>query len=234
MTAHQLRLVQPPPFFAEVPYYVWGEVNYDSDGDCDRPTDRNWSWLELTNRNTRERLTITCQADVWTVEGNELAAARAALFLTSRCGGEWPSPRPAEPLRDWPHEKASARASRVQAEFERPELRPFDVGHYFWGSWKWIGWFSTDFTWVGRWIMHSVVTGDRRAVCLCAEWLRAGTVGEPQSQALRYALSRLTERFFATDREWAEWYFQGNGSEEFPEPDFQQWHADLKRQIVLE
>ncbi len=121
----------------------------------------------------------------------------------------------------------------MREEFERPELRPVDVGHWFWGSWKWIGWFATEFTWVGRWIMHSVVTDDTRAVNLCAGWLQHGTVGEQQSQALRYALGRLTGRSFATDREWVDWYFAGGGIREYSEPDFKQWHADLKEQVAI-
>jgi hypothetical protein len=88
-------------------------------------------------------------------------------------------------VKGWDHERALARAARVQMEFEKPELQPFNIGHLFWGSWKWVGWFATDFTWVGRWIMHSVVTNDPRAVNLCIDWLRSGTVAEQQSQALR-------------------------------------------------
>jgi hypothetical protein len=205
MVTHRIRLGTPRPFFAEVPYYLWGQVNYDSEGDCKSPTDRNWTWLELTNRETRERLEITSQADAWEVSGEDPSAARAALFLASRCGGQWISPPPSEQLQGWDHCGAIARAARVQAEFERPELRPFNAGHLFWGSWKWIGWFATQFTWVGRWIMHSVVTNDPRAVYLCIDWLRHGTVAEQQSQALRYALSRLTGHYFAADKECVEW-----------------------------
>jgi hypothetical protein len=51
---------EPLPFFAEYPYYLWGEVNYDSEGDCKRPTDRAWTRLELANRATRVRLAIKC------------------------------------------------------------------------------------------------------------------------------------------------------------------------------
>jgi hypothetical protein len=32
MTTHRLPLAGLRPFFAEVPYYLWGQVNYDSDG----------------------------------------------------------------------------------------------------------------------------------------------------------------------------------------------------------
>jgi hypothetical protein len=81
--------------------------------------------------------------------------------------------------------------------------------------------------------MHSVVTDDPRAVSLCIHWLRSGTVGERQSQALRYALSHLTARSFATDKEWVEWYDTGGGVSQYPEPNFDQWYADLKAQVVI-
>jgi len=233
MVTHRLRLDTLRPFFAEVPYYLWGQVNYDSEGDCQSPTDRNWTWLELTNRETSDHLEITSQADVWDVSGEDPSAAQAALFLASRCGGEWMSTLPSEQLQSWDHEIAMARAARVRADFEQPELRPFDVGHLFWGSWKWVGWFATEFTWVGRWIMHSIVTSDPRAVNLCIDWLRSGTVAEQQSQALRYALTRFTGRSFTTDKEWVAWYEKGGGVAQYPEPDFDQWYADLRAQVVI-
>jgi hypothetical protein len=70
-----------------------------------------------------------------------------------------------------PRRERPARAAVIAREFERSELDLFD-SLVFWGSWKWIGWFATDFTWVGRWIMLSVVTKDVRAVNLCIEWIR--------------------------------------------------------------
>ncbi len=233
MAVYRLRLTGPRPFFAEVPYYVWGQVNYDSEGDCKSPTDRDWTVLELTNRDTEESLFARGEADGWEVSGDDPAAARAALFLRDRCQGEWVGEPPAGALQGWDGERASARAARVCEEFERPELRPFDVGHLFWGSWKWVGWFGTEFTWVGRWIMHSVVASDSRAVCLCVGWLREGPAAERQSQTLRYALHRLTGLSFATDREWVDWYDHGGGAREYPEPDFQQWLADLKAQVPI-
>ena len=208
-------------------------MNYDSEGDCESPTDRDWTWLALRNRETKERLEITSQAEIWEVAGQNPVAACAAHFLTVRCRAEWIGPVPSEWLQGWNHERAAARAARVREEFERPELRPFDVGHLFWGSWKWVGGFATEFTWVGRWIMHSVVTDDKRAVNLCAEWLKSGAIAEQQSQALRYALGRLTGRSFATDREWVDWYFAGGGVQEYPEPEIDRWHADLMKQVVI-
>jgi hypothetical protein len=130
------------------------------------------------------------------------------------------------------------RSSRVKRVFDRPELQPFAVGHWFWGSWKWIGWYGTAFTWVGRWIMESLLTNDTRAVNLCADWLRQGTVGEPQSVALRYALNRLTGLSFDSDKAWMRWYFggkwffRGKGQFLYPEPDFTKWHAELKAKSI--
>ncbi len=231
MSTHRLRLTQLRPFFAEIPYYLWGQVNYDSEGNCKSPTDREWTWLDLMNRETNEHLKIGGHGDTWVVTGHDPLAARAAHFLASRCCGEWIGPAAVEQLKGWDHGGAAARAARVREEFERPELAPFDVGHWFWGSWKWVGWFATDFTRVGRLIMHSVLTSDTRAVYLCAEWLRDGTVDESQSQALRYALGRLTGQSFATDREWVDWYYAGVGIQEYRKPDFKRWHADLKGQV---
>jgi hypothetical protein len=231
MATYRLRLTEPRPFFAEIPYYLWGQVNYDSYGDCKSPTDRNWTWLELKNRETGESLDITGEANIWEVTGDAAFAARIAHFLVSRCHGEWISPFPSEQWQGWDHETAAAHAAQVQSEFEQPALRPFDVEHWFWGSWKWIGWFATEFTWWGRWIMHSVVRNDRRAVFMCIDWLRGGPAGEQQSQALRYALNRFTGRSFATDREWVEWYDKGGGVQEFPEPDFDAWLAELKTEF---
>ena len=70
MPAYRLHPGETRPYFAEVPYYVWGQVNYDSEGDCDRPRDRNWTSLELTNRETQERLSISLPHDgPWEVKG---------------------------------------------------------------------------------------------------------------------------------------------------------------------
>jgi hypothetical protein len=114
MATHRLRLTEPRTFFAEVPYYLWGQVNYNSEGDCSSPTDRTWTWLDLTNRESREHLHIASQGDSWEVTGDDPLAARAALFLASRCQGEWISTAPAEQLQGWNHERASARAARVR------------------------------------------------------------------------------------------------------------------------
>ncbi len=224
LTIHNTR-----PYFAELPYYLWGEINYDSDGDCHQPTDQQWTFLDVTNRITHERVHIEGASSSFVVRSNaDELAARSALFLIDRSE--------AIPERDdlqhisgaWSRSEALKRTHRIQAEFPRSELKPFD-SHLFWGSWKWVGWYATDFTWVGRWIMNSVLTRDARAVFLCVEWLRNGTVHQDQSTALRHALATLTGKSFYTDAQWLEWY-NTIGKQTYPEPDTQVWLEDLKRE----
>lgn len=221
-----LIVQKPRPYFAELPYYLWGEVNYNSEGDCRRPTDQEWTWIAVTNRTTREEVSVTGEPAKFAIESKrpELAA-RTALLLVERSAAAG-----YEPGRDasaWNHAAALARTRRIRAEFPRPELKPFD-SMLFWGSWKWVGWYATDLALPGRWIMNSVLTHDTRAVFLCAEWLRAGTVHPDQSAALRAALSTLTGQTFATDRQWIEWY-DHTGQRLYPEPNVQDWLEDLKR-----
>ena len=223
-----LRIKNARPYFAELPYYVWGRVNYDSEGDCDNPRDRSWTWMQITHRDTDEQIEISSEEDEWTVSGDEPAASRIASFLHHRCDAEWMPPAGPPSLFDWNHELAVERAARVAHTFGNDLLAPFAVGHTFWGSWKWIGWFGTTFTWVGRWIMDAVIRRDPRAVEMCVAWLREGTCGESQSAALRYALSHLTGFVFATDREWVNWYDHDGGRVQYPEPDIDAWYEDLK------
>lgn len=226
---HRLTIETPRPYFAEVPYYLWGTVNYDSEGDCNRPTDRNWTWLELTHRGTGERLVIRSNGLMWTVTGTDDSAARVSRFLAERCNAIFVDP-PGE-FGAWNYAEATARAARVASEFASPKLAIFD-SHLFWGSWKWIGWFATEYTWVGRWIMLSVEKGDPRGVPLCIDWLKHGTFNEDQSRALRQALSELTGEWFAADAEWVKWYrggFLRKGAKvQYPTPDFVAWLSELK------
>lgn len=224
----KLKMQSPRPYFAEVPYYLWGEVNYNSNGNCSRPTDRGWTLLDLTNRDTRERVTITEGSSGFTIEsGISELAARAALLLIRRTEASAIDQDPRPYVGSWSHTDALSRTRRIQAEFARPEIKPFD-SHLFWGSWKWVGWFATDLTWVGRWIMNSVLTHDTHAIYLCIEWLREGTVHRDQSAALRYALATLTGLNFRTDTQWIYWY-DNQGQQTYPEPDWNNWPAGLDR-----
>lgn len=230
MKEYELTLSSPRPFFAEIPYYLWGSVNYDSEGDCERPTDTSWTWIDITHRVSGETVNVTGSDNSWTISGDTPVAARTAAFLVARCGASAGRGYEAD-SGEWDHQAGLARSARMAAEFVSPELAAFD-SHLFWGSWKWIGWFATDFTWVGRWIMHSVRVRDPRGVFLCIDWLKHGTCHTNQSGALRTALRMLTEQSFDTDSRWIAWYQGGllrrGAKRRFPKPDFDQWLAELK------
>jgi len=227
MHHYKLSITTLRPYFAEFPYALWGEVNYDSTGDCRRPTDREWTQLEIMHRSTRERLIITGSGAEFTVQAKDRSlAARAAMFLSERSGSTFIGEHPQARIGIWSYTKAYAATSRIRAEFPRSELIPFD-SMLFWGSWKWVGSFATDLTWVGRWIMNSLLTRDTRAVELCVYWLKSGTSHLDQSTALRHALHLLTGQQFASDQEWIKWYDE-TGYQQYPKPDFDDWLNDLK------
>jgi hypothetical protein len=230
---YELRIQSPRPFFAEIPYYLWGAVNYDSEGDCERPTDREWKALDLTHRVTHETLEIRGNGENWKVIGEDPLAARAAMFLAARCSSGAVSPSPVGRVGQWLHEEGLARAKRVAEEFSSPKLRIFD-SHLFWGSWKWIGWFASDFAWMGRMIMLSVLKGDPRGVPLCIEWLDRGTCCAEQSKVLREALHALTGESFDTHEACFRWYYTNSPKpapqDKYPEADMDAWLVELKKE----
>ena len=211
----------PRPYFAEFPYLLWGHANYDSEGDCERPTDQKWSELQVRNRENGEQFIITRDSPSWIIEAPAALADQISLFLVHRCGAT-AEDRPAPP--EWDMNKAFERAALVAKEFSNPLLQPFD-NHSFWGGWKWISWYATDFTWVGRWIMHSVVRNDPRAIPLCVEWLKDAALPE-QEPALCIALRHLSGEPAKTPQEWIEWYEQA--STRYPDPDLTAWLDQLR------
>jgi hypothetical protein len=228
MFEYKLRLAGERPYFAELPYALWGDVNYNSEGDCRRPTDRAWTWLQLTHRETGAEVTVDPDDGLFRVRSDDgPLAAQTAAFLLARAGGEAVGADPRAAVGDWSVDDALLASARVRAEFPRPELVPFD-DDVFWGSWKWVGPTGTTYTWVGRWIMNAVLHRDPRAVLLCIDWLADGTYNETQSAGLRAALAHLTGEAFSTDAAWVSWYREGGGSVRFPEPDYDAWYLEMK------
>lgn len=231
----RLQLREPRPYFAELPYYLWGQVNYDSEGDCKKPTDRQWTWIYLQHRGTRQVVDVKQQNGAWLIEGEDETASRLAMFLIERCGGN-ANASLAQSAGDWDHSTAIARTLPVRSEFEQPALAPLD-SHLFWGSWKWIGWYATEFTWIGRWIMHSVVRGDTRAIPLCIDWIKETRLPR-QAEVLAYAVQRLSGEPARNPDQWVRWYeggpFSKGAKQRFPEPDLDAWLTDLKRQCGYE
>lgn len=223
----------PRPYFAEIPYALWGDVNYDSEGDCTKPTDRSWTWMYLLHRDTRARVDLSSDDPRdsaplrMTIRSLDPAlAARTASFLIARCGGKAAGEDP-RPLvgEGFSLDKAMADSQWVREQFARPELSPFD-NELFWGSFKRRGPVATEYTWVGRWILTAVLERDPRGVSLCVDWLEAGPFSPLQSVALRIALEGWTGERFDTDKAWVDWYKDGPGQLLFPEPDFDRWYNE--------
>jgi hypothetical protein len=234
MFSQRLKLDQPRPHFAEIPYYLWGQINYDSEGDCKKPTDRQWSWMYLEHRETGEVINVKRDDNGWVIEGDRTATSRLTRFFVDRCGAA-PDGDLDESAPDGDHAAGLARAARVAAEFAQPALAPFD-SHFFWGSWKWIGWYATEFTWVGRWIMHSVVRTDPRAIPLCIDWLRQPPRFPEQADALCYAVQRLSGEPARNPSEWIRWYdgswLSKGAKARFPSANLETWLAEIKRELA--
>src|SRR5690349_15495894 len=86
------------PYFAEVPAFCWGNVDYTFETDAAYPTDREWRRLALVNRATGGRVSIT-PADaarrrpVLAVSASDPdLAARATYFLLWRTDGRAQEP----------------------------------------------------------------------------------------------------------------------------------------------
>ena len=216
MATTELQITAPRPYFAEIPYYLWGRMDYDSAGNCRHPRDREWTWLYLTHRDTDERIHITSEGPRWSVSGPALSVARACRFLTHRSSAITDGQQsPLDCGADWNHDAGIERAAAVASQFDLPVLEPFGRDHAFWGSWKWIGWYATEFTWVGRLIMDSLVRDDPRAVALCIGWLEAPPAVASQAEALMHALRHHTGLEFDSPGKWIRWYHSG-GIRQFP------------------
>lgn len=175
----------PLPFIAEYPYFLWGEVNYDSEGDCSQPTDRAWRHLYLALRPHGPVVHISpvetapeTQGRAGLEVGGDLQhEVWLAAYLTAlRTDGAVSDPEtgasiPLDTLLGWVGDVAPrlAAADRIRAMFLDPKLAPFD-SHSWWGGWKWVGEFSTDWTSGLRAIMNAVQTGHADAE-LC-DWMR--------------------------------------------------------------
>jgi hypothetical protein len=65
---------RPWPYYAEVPYTAWPDekMYYNSNGDCQQPYDRTWSYLDVMNWETHENI-IVCDAKGLSVDQTEQA-----------------------------------------------------------------------------------------------------------------------------------------------------------------
>lgn len=173
MPENKLWVARPPalPYFAELPYYLWGSVNYNSEGDCRSPRDRDWHWLRIQQRpssasSTDQAFSITVHTASLEIEGS--CAEQVAGFFTQ--------PEPA----------GLRRAQLVQKLFARSELDGWD-SMLFWGSWKWIGVFASDLCEVGRWLMLDALRHSADGAWLALAWAKQSPFPEQQRRLVQHA-----------------------------------------------
>lgn len=218
-------------YFAELPYYLWGQVNYNSEGDCRTPRDRQWTTLAVQRRGSDECVDIRISdKGEARIEGSEDIIARTAMLLQARSGDRVSGHAATG---DWNHAAGMARADLVRREFEQAVLAPFDT-KIFWGGWKWIGGFATDCVWVDRWIMHALVRRDQRAIPLCIERLR-GVERPTQIAALTHALAVLSGESRGTRQAWLRWYdgwwLRSGAKSRFPWPEVEAWQQEMEAEF---
>jgi hypothetical protein len=94
VTSFFVRTPNPRPDFWSVAVFLWGEQHdFDSDGDCLYPADRNWTELTLDSRERKDEridvdpvgdappLTLKVQSERWHL------AARVAYYLALATDG---------------------------------------------------------------------------------------------------------------------------------------------------
>ncbi len=175
---------QPQPFFAEYASFLWGEVNYDSEGDCARPTDQNWAYLYLRHRERDEdvEITKTVASDggaVYEIVGSPSRSVALAARLTAlRTHGSIDEVGSSGRTLATYHRLSASdlsdhivAADSVRTMFLNPTLAPFD-SHAWWGGWKWVGNFATDFTIALRATMQAVIErkADDTTIQMLIDW----------------------------------------------------------------
>lgn len=228
------------PYFAEIPAFCWGNVDYTFKTDARYPTDREWRRLALLNRETGERLLFTLGGEdrrrpVLAVQASDpVLATRAAYFLIWRTDGrahtltqdslEAPEDFVAR-LGTWDVAAALARSLRVRDEFGRVELMAFDTPT-FWEAWKWAGAWATPDLQALRLLMTALLRRDRRGVPLAIAMLRQGDHRAEVETVLHEVLSRLTRQSQDSTAAWFTWY-AAEGHLQYPAPDWATWRAEL-------
>ena len=189
------------PYFAILPYYLWGEVNYNSDGDCKTPLDKTWTYLEVYDRSNRDNyfaINVNKNKTKLIIKGNSESVKGIFDFFSKS-----------------PNEKAMKRALAVNYCFEHPALKKFATDHSFWGSWKWIGTMASEFTITGRWIMLDAMMKNTRGIFVANSWRSFAMKNNKTSQAL--ALSMHINDLVKDETQLLD----------FKEPDRDEWEKEL-------
>jgi hypothetical protein len=230
------------PYFAEIPAFCWGNVDYTFSTDARFPTDREWRRLTLLNRENGERLALAPLGEdrrraVLAVRASDPGlAARAAYFLLWRTDGRAQTPTQesleapddfAPRLAGWDVAAGLARSVRVRDEFGRVELLAFDTP-VFWRVWKWAGAWATPDLQAWRLLITALLRRDPRGVPLAIGLLRQGVPSAEHEAALHNVLSRLTRRSLDSTPAWLAWY-AAEGRQQYPAPDWTAWREEVLR-----
>lgn len=120
----------PRPIYFTIAVFLWGEsVSIDSDGDCDHPTDQEWTELTISNRDTTARVDIDPVGKsplMLSISGvGQEDVYRAAFYVALTTGGECSTAKdgPYSSIESWREklgsfdlEKALDRAARASSE----------------------------------------------------------------------------------------------------------------------
>ena len=172
------------PYFAVLPYYVWGEVNYDSDGDCKFPLDKEWTYLSISNRSTKEYFNINVIQDN---DDKQLKIEGDPKTLDKVC----------EYFSDKPDSTAMCRVNVVNYCFNHPATQIFNDMSMF-GSWKWVGTLSSEFTSVGRWLMLDAMRKSNQGTYVALQWYLTTQI-KAQSDILAKHLRNVCGKMFDPD-----------------------------------
>ncbi|QKF94449.1 hypothetical protein QKU48_gp0991 [Fadolivirus algeromassiliense] len=155
------------PYFASLPFYLWGYSNYDSDGDCKTPKDKEWSYLSVRNRENSDHFDIQIDESrtTLTVQGDEKSVNKIQEFFS-----------------DNPDAVSMKRVNVVNYCFEHPAVQKFN-DNSFWGSWKWVGVEASELTYVGRWLMMDAMRHSNKGAWVAVSWCKE-TMFEQQAKTL--------------------------------------------------
>ncbi|MBI2930836.1 MAG: hypothetical protein HYY16_04230 [Planctomycetes bacterium] len=226
--AVDLFLAEPDlPFFAEFALFCWGPVDYESQGDCARPTDRRWSWLELRGRAGQDRVLVfkqehpeapekfphplrvqaTSSRLVWLAAYFAMRSTPALAFLRRRGHMTGFGALGEQLLGDVNLEDRWERGRPLRGQFESEVLRPFD-SMAWWGGWKWYGDFASAGSLPLRRIMRAVLADDRSVLPQVLAAVEEGIAPERREGYL-HAARQLTGASFSTEEECLEWWRRG-------------------------
>ncbi len=103
---YKVKIIKGPgpfPDFRQIADMLWGyDVEYDSDGNCEYPADRNWTELYIKRRpSDKYFIDIYSDTETTIIESNDAVSANSvALFLIEWSGGDWVDSKSGKEIRE--------------------------------------------------------------------------------------------------------------------------------------